>query len=651
MDCTLEDKQYPSWCFLGDCIMLASKVMQSVAGAAEQIFVDDVFSVYTYTGNGSTQTITNGIDLAGKGGLVWTKGRNVAWDHVLYDTTRGTTPALITNSTVAQTNLGIAVTSFASTGYTLGSNGQVNTSGDSYVSWTFRNADKFYNHTLVTKTAGSNATVSFANLGALGMVRVKRTDSTGSWYIWHRSLSAGQLLIGETTAAAATLGHLTVSGTTVTLVNGVIADGTYLVEGFAHDTTADGIIQCGTYTGTTSEVSVNLGLEPQFVLVKCTTQANQWVLVDTMRGASQTSTATLFANGSGAESVASTGDLVPTATGFTIRASAPSYFNNAQTYIYLAIRRPNKPPTTGTQVYTPMARGGTGSDTSVTGVGFTPDAIFTRARNQVREFGAFTRLQGASVLIRTTSTDSEVAANTSLTSWGMDGATGGSDSAWGVFNTGSSMIHHWLRRAPGVFGQICYNGSGANKTEPHNLTKAPELWMVKRRNSTGSWTIGSSLLNANEKIVMPSPNGRVTDATAWNSTYPTVTALSLGTQADVNASGGTYVAYLWASTAGISKVFTYTGNGTSQTIDCGFTTGARFVMIIRVTASTAQDIYIWDSARGITSGNDPRLSLNTTAAEVTTLDTIDPASSGFIVNQDDSNANVNGAVYIGLAYA
>ena len=78
----------------------------------------------------------------------------------------------------------------------------------------------------VTKTAGSNATVDLSSLGTVGMVTVKRTDSTGDWYTWHRSLPAGQLMYLNQTAAVSTLGHITVSGTTLTLVNGVIADGT-----------------------------------------------------------------------------------------------------------------------------------------------------------------------------------------------------------------------------------------------------------------------------------------------------------------------------------------------------------------------------------------------------------------------------------------
>ena len=617
--------------------MLASKVMQAVSGGVEKLFSDDVFTSWVRTGTGADVTITTGIDMT-QGYMLWTKGRSGATDHALYHSARGVTLDLATNTTAAQTTQTTGLKSVSSTGHTIGSLAKMNTSSSTYVDWVVRNADKFYNHAVVTKTAGSNATVSFANLGTLGMVRVKRTDSTGSWYIWHRSLSAGQLLIGETTAAAATLGHVTVSGTTVTLVNGVIADGTYLVEGFAHDTGTDGIIQCGSFVATGND-TITLGWESQYVLMKRASTTSGWLISDVSRGASNSNTQTLDANTSAADVAYADGLVVPIATGFK-----QSFFGSGDTVIYLAIRRPNKPPTSGTEVYNGITSTlASSGNLDVTNTFPIDTALVTLRTGTLGAFNG-TRLVGSKYLNASNINDE----GTGSPLFNDDGNQ--NSIRWPGAASGT-YINHLFRRAPGVYDQICYNGSGSNKTEAHNLTKAPELWMAKRRNSTGSWTIGSSLLNANEKIVMPSPNGRATDATAWNSTYPTATALSLGTLADVNASGGTYVAYLWASTAGVSKVFTYTGNGTSQTIDCGFTTGARFVMIIRVTASTAQDIYVWDSARGITSGNDPRLSLNTTAAEVTTLDTIDPASSGFIVNQDASNINVNGAVYIGLAYA
>ena len=94
----------------------------------------------------------------------------------------------------------------------------------------------------------------------------------------------------------------------------------------------------------------------------------------------------------------------------------------------------------------------------------------------------------------------------------------------------------------------------------------------------------------------------------------------------------------------------YTGDGTSgKVINAGFTSSARFVMIKR-TDSTG-DWFVWDSTRGIVAGNDGHLSLNTTAAEVTTDDSIDTDSSGFVVNQvAATNINVTDATYIYLAF-
>jgi hypothetical protein len=137
----------------------------------------------------------------------------------------------------------------------------------------------------------------------------------------------------------------------------------------------------------------------------------------------------------------------------------------------------------------------------------------------------------------------------------------------------------------------------------------------------------------------------VDSASIWNDTAPTETVFSVGTNTQVNGSGNNLIAYLFATIPGVSKVGSYTGNGSSQTIDCGFTSGARFILIKR-TDSTG-DWYVWDTARGIVTGNDPHLSLNTTAAEVTSDDSIDPESSGFIVNQlAATNINVSAASYI-----
>ena len=68
--------------------MPSNKKLLQAAGSAsgDNLFVEDVFSTYLYTGTGSAITINNGLDLSGEGGLVWGKSRNVASNHRLYDT-------------------------------------------------------------------------------------------------------------------------------------------------------------------------------------------------------------------------------------------------------------------------------------------------------------------------------------------------------------------------------------------------------------------------------------------------------------------------------------------------------------------------------------------------------------------------------------
>jgi hypothetical protein len=172
--------------------------------------------------------------------------------------------------------------------------------------------------------------------------------------------------------------------------------------------------------------------------------------------------------------------------------------------------------------------------------------------------------------------------------------------------------------------------------------------IVKKRSAADNWVVYAG--DATDYLILNSTAATADLDTMWNDTAPTGSVFSLGTNDDVNGNTARFIAYLFATLPGISKVGSYTGNGSNQTINCGFTTGARFILIKR-TDSTG-DWYVWDTARGIVTGNDPHLSLNTTAAEVTTNDTIDPDSTGFIVNQvAATNVNVNTATYIYLAIA
>ena len=221
-------------------------------------------------------------------------------------------------------------------------------------------------------------------------------------------------------------------------------------------------------------------------------------------------------------------------------------------------------------------------------------------------------------------------------------------------NSLNNTFYSWMfRRAPNFFDVVAYTGDGvAGRTVPHNLGVAPEMMIVKNRSALGAWTIYHSALGASAAIFFDD-NAPVTGTShPWNNTAPTDTNFTTSNSYLINGSGGTYIAHLFATLAGVSKVGTYTGNGTeNRAIDCGFTAGARFVILRRLASSS--DWFVFDTARGITTSADPFLKLNTTAAEDTNDDWIEPNSSGFAVNSivNGSPFNDSGTDYIYLAIA
>ena len=134
----------------------------------------------------------------------------------------------------------------------------------------------------------------------------------------------------------------------------------------------------------------------------------------------------------------------------------------------------------------------------------------------------------------------------------------------------------------------------------------------------------------------------------FGNTAPTATQFTVG--GFPASSGGTFIAYLFATAAGISKIGKYTGTGSNLNVDCGFSAGARFVLIKR-TDSTG-DWYVWDSVGGIVAGNDSYLLFNSSAAQVTNTDYIDPLNAGFTVTSSAPAAlNASGGTYIFYAIA
>jgi len=627
-------------------------------------YIEDVFSTWLYTGTGASQTITNGIDLSTKGGLVWIKSRGAATNHNLFDTTRGATKSLHTNSLNNAVTDADSLTAFNTTGFTLGSGNtsgnQVNTSADTFVSWSLRKQPKFFDVVTWTGNDASGRAITH-NLGSVpGFIVVKNIDSSDNkpWPSYHRSLGATKGIYMAYTNASEVFSGVwnntepTSTQFTVGYYNNS-AGVNYVAYLFAHDaggfglTGTDNVISCGSFTTDSGgNATVTLGYEPAWLMFKCSSNSGQnWEMVDTMRGWSMSTDVAVQANSSAAEASGGYGN--PTATGFVMGGQG-----NTQTYIYIAIRRgPMKVPTSGTSVFAPVAVASSTSNGTQIANSFVTDMAIGTWRDGVVEKGVNDRLRGISTtnpsgsgnpLLKTNTTGAETTPSNIIFQGNGNATMLGQYFA----GQGYNQIYWLFGRAPSFFDEVCYTVSGyAANNIAHNLTVTPDIFITKPRGSTGGWTVyGSVVGSTNNYMTLNDTQALQTSgATVWGATSTTFSEPS-------TVQNGTYVAYLFATCAGVSKVFSYTGNGSSQTINCGFTGGARWILIKR-TDSTG-DWYCWDSARGIVSGNDPHLSLNTTAAEVTSDDTIDTDSTGFVVNQvSATNVNVSSATYIGIAIA
>jgi hypothetical protein len=225
---------------------------------------------------------------------------------------------------------------------------------------------------------------------------------------------------------------------------------------------------------------------------------------------------------------------------------------------------------------------------------------------------------------------------------GFANNTGIVDNGWWN-NTNAAF---WsFRRAPGFFDEVCYTGNGTYGNKNHNLTVVPELIISKKRSGTGDWYVWLPTLNTSTN-----PDTGYLNSTAAFFNYWSVGTIATSTTfaAAEDDSGATYVAYLFATCPGVSKVGSYTGTGATQTINCGFTGGARFVLIKR-TDSTG-DWYVWDTARGMVSGTDPSLLLNSTAAEVN-ANSVYTATTGFQIVSTAAGINASGGSYIYFSVA
>jgi len=639
------------------------KMLQAAAGNATGgagLNVEDVFSTYLYEGTNATQTITNGIDLDGEGGLVWIKDRDQSADNQLLDSEQGFRYILESNNSDVPFDFGANVITPQSDGFDLSSSSRVNQSGQDFASWTFRKARKFFDVVTYTGTGSAGLTINHSLGSVPGFIIVKRLNSTNAWAVYHRSLGNNRKLELNKTDGIYDIGNSSAWNTTTPTdtqfylgadggVNG--NGGTYVAYLFAHND-GDGefggeadadIIKCGSYVGGGStDVSVDLGFEPQWLMIKRTDTANNWFMFDTMRGITNgvgNGDAYLRANLSNAEGLGLnfTDGVDLTATGFELKGDFGGINHNGGDYIYIAIRRGTKVPESASEVFDVNLASATATNPAVISTIPTIDMAILSSRTGTDKHYISSRLTGA--FLKTESTAVEAGAGSSL---------GQFDNQYGFYGTtgtlGTNYFAWMWKRAPGFFDAVAYTGNGVvdpGQQLNHNLGVAPEMIWVKSRSSAASWECWFNGFTTDEYIRLDSDGGK-----SSNGDYPrfpvlpTETTLNVGGGSSANGSNEDYIAYLFASLDGISKVGSfYHEDGTPTNVDCGFTNGARFVLWKKTTGSGPW--LVMDTQRGIVSGNDPYLILNTTASEDSSYDVIDPLSSGFTVAPVISSGTYN----------
>ena len=331
----------------------------------------DYFNTNLYTGNNTETSHTVGF----QPDWTWLKVRNAVGSHYLFDSVRGVTKYLRTNSTGAEGTDANTLKSFDSNGYTVGTSNAVNTNGETMVGWNWKAGTSFTNDasatgigtidstgsvntdagfSIITYTGtGSAATVAHG-LGVAPKMIFNRTISAAkNWITYHASLGATKFVELNTTDAAATssdkFNNTDPTSTVFSIESSSqnnTSGGTCLAYCFAPKS---GFSSMGQYTGNGNAdgTFVYTGFKPAFVMFKQTnTSGGQWYIYDNKRGQNELDKH-LYPNLSSAEA---TGDnaIDILSNGFKMRSSNGDSNASGATYIYMAFAE--NPFTTSTGV-------------------------------------------------------------------------------------------------------------------------------------------------------------------------------------------------------------------------------------------------------------------------------------------------------------
>jgi hypothetical protein len=322
------------------------------------------FNATTYTGNGGTQTITNGV--AGQSfqpDFVWAKQRNGTAFHALFDSVRGATLTIQSNTTTAEQTFSTALTSFNSNGFTSGSSTDTNQSGQSYVAWQWKAGGAAVTNTAgtISSQVSANTTSGFSVItytgpgaggGTVGhglgvapsMIIVKNRSASESWRVGHSFMNNGSSpwsyymnlnATGGQALESSIWNNTAPTSSVFTIANDSAVSGSgNLIVAYCFAQIA-GYSAFGSYTGNGSAdgTFVYTGFRPRFVMIKVSSgSTGPWNIIDTARDPFNLSTKGLYADLADAEDSSRVMDIL--SNGFKFRGTPGN--TSGATFIYMA---------------------------------------------------------------------------------------------------------------------------------------------------------------------------------------------------------------------------------------------------------------------------------------------------------------------------
>jgi len=543
--------------------------------------------------------------------------------------------------------------------------------------------------------AGGVDTIGHGLSAAPEMIIVKSLGHSASWYTYHIGLDASSpedynVRLNQTDARQDSLTYWndtapTNSVFTLGTTTGVSQNGTDFIAYCFHS--VDSFSKFGSYEGTAASGNiVETGFEPAFLMLKNADSTGNWEIVDNKRSPNNPRNIILEANTSGTSDDLTSyePDIVGfLSNGFVINDDASTItgstnFNKSgNTYIYMAFAAdPDTEQPTVAKSFSTVAYTGNGGTNSIEGLGFSPGLIWLKDRDTTYPHYMYDVVRGPLHGLRPSNADAE-STNLGVSSFDSDGFTldsnaganqGGSPNiAWvwkaddnePTINTEGSIDSLVSANANAGFSIVSYTGNGSTATQTigHGLSQAPELILQKAASTvttygTNNWVVGGTLLGAGGYMFLNNTAAKGISTDYWSNTIPTASVFSvsggpISTRVG-NELNGKFINYCFHSVSGYSKIGSYTGNATSNTVTTGFQPDW---IMIKQTSASGQNWIIHDSVRTGNPHNQYLMpSSNAAESSASSTNAVNFLSNGFELIGTGNATNGSGATYIYMAF-